>query len=84
MLEEGIHTDVYNVGAGTALSVNEIAESIKKQIITFSFEHTNASLIDVQSFELDITKLRRKLGGFRMTPFENALKQTINWQKKNL
>lgn len=81
LIEDGIHTNVYNVAAGMALSVNEIGEAIKKEIPSFVSEHVNASAIDVQSFELDITKLRKRLGGYRMTPFDEALKKTINWQK---
>ena len=84
LIEEGIHSDVYNVASGYPLSVNEIADKIKKEISTFTYEHVDASKVDVQSFELDNTKLRRKLGGIRMTSFGEALKKTIEWQKNNL
>ena len=83
LVENGITTNVYNVAAGVALSINEIVEAIKKNIPSFTYEHVNASTIDVQSFELDITKLRKKLGGYRMTPFNDALKKTICWQMDN-
>lgn len=82
LIENGIHTEVYNVASGVALSVNDIVESVKKEIPGFTYEYTNALNIDVQSFELDINKLRHKLGGYKMTPFYVALKETIEWQKK--
>ena len=84
LINDGIHSDVYNVASGYPLSVNEIADKIKQVIPSFTYEHVDASMVDVQSFELDNTKLRRKLGGIRMTSFDESLKRTIEWQKNNL
>lgn len=83
LIENGVETEVYNVAAGSAHSVNEIVEGIKEFIPLCDWEYVNASLNDVQSFELDITKLRQKLGVIRFTPFKKALEKTIEWQKKN-
>ncbi len=83
LIENGVETEVYNVAAGSAHSVNEIVEGIKEFIPLCNWEYVNASQNDVQSFELDITKLRQKLGVIRFTPFEKALKKTIEWQKNN-
>lgn len=83
LIIENVQTEVYNVASGLALSVNEIVEAVKKEIPQFTSEHTNALNLDVQSFELDINKLRKRLGGYKMTPFETALKETIEWQIKN-
>lgn len=83
LIENGVETEVYNVAAGSAHSVNEIVEGIKEVIPSCDWEYVNASLNDVQSFELDITKLRQKLGVIRFTPFKKALEKTIEWQKKN-
>lgn len=83
LLGNGIHTDVYNVASGHSLSVNEIAERIKAEIPLFKYEHIKESVVDVQSFELDITKLRRKLGVLNMTSFKTALKKTIDWQRNS-
>lgn len=77
----GIHSDVYNVASGFAMSVNNIVAAIRKEIPSFKIEYTSAHGLDVQSFELDITKLRNKLGGVQITPFEVALSKTIEWQK---
>ena len=81
MVEDKIETGVYNVASGNALSVNDIVEAVRKYVPSFIVEYVNASVVDVQSFELDITKLRKKLGGFKMTSIDEALRQTIEWQK---
>ena len=81
MIENGINTGVYNMAAGSSHSVNEIVETIKGIIPSCEWEHVNASLNDVQSFELDITKLRSKLGAIRFTPFELGIQKSIDWQK---
>ena len=82
LVEDKIETGVYNVASGNALSVNDIVDAIRKYVPDFNIEYVNASVVDVQSFELDITKLRKKLGGFKMTSIDEALKQTIEWQKR--
>lgn len=83
MIEDGVETNVYNLAASNALSVNDIANAIKKEIPSFRTEHIDASTVDVQSFELDITKLRQRLKGYKMTDFTVALRKTIEWQKEN-
>ena len=83
LVKEGIQTGVYNIASGRTLSVNEIVEAIKRIIPSFKYEYKEAFDVDVQNFELDITKLRKKLGGYKMTSFEEALNKTIEWQKTN-
>lgn len=84
LIRGGVHTDVINVAAGNAMSVNDIVDCIKKEIPSFNVEYTNPSLLDVQNFELDITKLRLILGGYKMTSFQTALKKTIEWQSSTV
>jgi UDP-glucose 4-epimerase len=81
LISEGIQTNVYNLAASNALSVNDIVEAIRKEIPSFKTEHVASSSYDVQNFELDITKLRHHLGNYKMTPFVEALQKTIKWQK---
>ena len=82
LIDKGCFTGVFNVASGMALSVNDIVEQIQNEIPTFTVEHIDAALLDVQSFELDITKLRSALKGYKMTPFKDALHETIKWQIK--
>lgn len=81
LIQNKIRTNVFNVASGNAYSVNEIIQAIKKQIPSFKFEHITPSLLDIQSFELDITKLRKELGGYQFTTFQEGIIQTINWEK---
>lgn len=84
IIGNGIESDVLNLAASNALSVNDIYNAIRKDIPSFTVQYVEASSIDVESFELDITKLRSKLGVFKITPFSDALKYTIEWQKSIL
>lgn len=82
LIKNDIETGVYNIAASEALSVNDIVDAIKEYIPSFETEHLQASTNDVQSFELDITKLRRRLGGgMKRTRFTEGLEKTIKWQK---
>ena len=60
LIKEGIESTVYNVGGSLPLSVNDIVERISEIDPEFKAEHVKASALDVQSFELDITKLRKR------------------------
>lgn len=84
LIEKGVDTDVINVAASNAMSVNEIVDSIKQEIPSLTYSHISASNVDVQNFELDITKLRSRLGVLKFTTFKEALNATIAWQKENI
>lgn len=84
LMELKIETAVYNVGGSLPLSVNEICKYIQKIVPNFKHEHVKASNLDVQSFELDITKLRNKLGKLPFRRFEDSLLETYEWQKSNI
>lgn len=84
LMESGIHTSVYNIASGHVLSVKDIVGLIKNEIPSFKYEFTQALANDVQSFELDITKIRMKLGILKMTDLAIAIKKTIEWQQKNM
>lgn len=81
LIKNGIHTNVLNIASGSAYSVNEIVNNIIKIIPDFKYEYIKASNIDVQSFELDITKLRKILKGYTFTPFDLGIQKTIEWEK---
>lgn len=79
----GVRTDVINVGGGLPLSVNEICAAVAAINPNFSYTHTDASLVDVQSFELDITKLRQAVGRLSFRKFEDSLRETYDWEAAN-
>lgn len=81
LCEEQIETGVYNVASGQSLSVNDIVDNVQYIIPSFRTIHVAASIVDVQNFELDITKLRNKLGGYKMTQFEDAIREILKWEE---
>ena len=76
----GIESEVYNVGGNLSLSVNDIVGRIREINPEFESVHVKASATDVQSFELDITKLRKKVGRLPFRRFGESLKETYDWQ----
>lgn len=80
--KEKYEYDVLNIGSGTLLSVNEIAESIKKNIAnSFEWEYKQLNNLDVKSFELNLSKLLEIIGDFQFTAFEKGLAQTCEWYR---
>lgn len=77
--------EVLNIGSGTLLSVNEIANTIKGQLIkTFEWGYRQLNNLDVNSFMLNLNKLHSIIGNFHFTSFENGLDLTYEWyQKRN-
>lgn len=82
LIENGVTTNVLNIASGSSHSVNEIAATITTLLPEFEWEHVDAAKLDVESFELDVTKLRKTLGGYRFTSFEEGVRRTIAWQKE--
>lgn len=84
MIKKGVVSNVLNVASGSILSINEIVKAVNNLIPKFQYRYVKNNIIDVQSFELDITKLRTILGGYKFTSFEQGLSQVIMWQKSVL
>lgn len=83
LIRSDVETEVYNVGGGLSLSVNDICNAVATLAPAFSYSHTEASTLDVQSFELDITKLRKAVGPLSYHKFADALRATYEWEKHN-
>ncbi|MCQ2272819.1 MAG: NAD-dependent epimerase/dehydratase family protein [Bacteroidales bacterium] len=83
-LDSGIETGVYNVASGIVLSVNQIANHVAAEFQTTEIKHIDASKIDVQSFQLDITKLQNRFKDLVFTDFQTAFIKTVEWQKNNI
>lgn len=74
-------TDVYNIGSGVKIKINEIAEKIisiikSESIITKFYRKTDFDSI------LDISKAENKLGFKPKTCLDEGLKYEIEWHKK--
>ena len=81
LIERGEYKyEVLNIGSGTLLSVNEIAEAIKKNVASsFDWEYKQVNNLDVKSFKLNLNKLFGLLGDFTFTNFEDGLASTREW-----
>lgn len=82
LLNKGISNQVINIGSGTLLSVNEIANAVRALVPTFRATHEPNQQFDASHFELDTTKLRRLIGEYKFTPFDEGLQKTYYWTEQ--
>lgn len=81
LIEKGAYRyEVLNIGSGELLSVNQIADKIKTDIVSsFEWDYRQVNNLDVSSFKLDLSKLHSILGNFNYTSFEKGLALTYEW-----
>lgn len=79
LLNKGVSNQVINIGSGTLLSVNEIAEAVRTLVPTFKAEHADAKQFDASHFELNTDKLKSLIGEYHFTPFNEGLQKTYYW-----
>ena len=66
------------------LTVNDIVKTIKNQYCPiFNWEYKQVNELDVKSFTLDLSKLKRLIPGFEFTSFDEGLKLTNDWYNHN-
>jgi len=83
LLGYNIYGTVLNVGSGVIRSINDILTDIKMIIPDFKWEYGKANKLDVNHFELDISKLNKNIGNIEFTPFSKGILETYNWIKYN-
>jgi UDP-glucose 4-epimerase len=81
LIEKNIFNNVFNLGSGNILNINQILYSIKNIIPLFSWEYNSANKFDVNHFELDISRLLSIIGDYYFTPFDDGLLKTLSWIK---
>ena len=79
LLDKGVSNQVINIGSGTLLSVNEIAEAVRTLVPSFKTEHAAAKQFDASHFELNTDKLRSLIGDYQFTSFKDGLNKTYLW-----
>lgn len=72
---------VINIGSGYIFSVNEIVKTIRHEVL-LEVCYTNSKRLDVEHFELDISKLKALIGEYSFTTLEDGIKKTIEWVRK--
>ncbi|WP_423147458.1 NAD-dependent epimerase/dehydratase family protein [Rubrolithibacter danxiaensis] len=77
-----IQNETINIGSGESFSLNFILGKIKELIPTFIVEYQSARPSDIMSLSLNVNKLREMIS-FKLTPFDQGLQRTIEWERKN-
>lgn len=72
-----------NVGSGKSYQLNRILDTIKIYLPTLKVNYIESKLTDVKDFCLDISLLK-SLIDFEFVPFEEAIKQTILFEKEQM
>ncbi len=85
VLMKGKSGDVYNIGGGRELTNNEITKLILEAMgdDESSIEYVQDRKGHDLRYSVDWTKINRELGYEPQVKFENGLKETINWYRKN-
>ncbi|MBD3313708.1 NAD-dependent epimerase/dehydratase family protein [Candidatus Woesearchaeota archaeon] len=77
--------EVFNIADGNSISVNELAERINKMLgKDIKPEHTEERPGDVQKTQADNSKAKELLGYEGKVSFEQGLKNTVEWFRKEL
>jgi UDP-glucose 4-epimerase len=82
LMDMDIFNEVFNVGSGEVLSLNHILLKIKTQLTDLKWENKPANKYDVLYFELNTSKLKKVIGDFSFTSFEDGLLKTIEWLRE--
>ena len=82
---QGVEGEVFNVGSGVELSVQDLAERILTRL---GKPHSLARLVDdrpghVRRIALNWTKIRRRFGWEPEVGIEEGLAATIDWYREN-
>ena len=78
-----IKNEVFNIGTGDLYSTNQILNKIKNYLPNLSWDHTDLSPFDTNLTIFNIDKLKLSFN-VKFTTLEDAISQTISWQKVNL
>lgn len=79
LLNKGLSNQVVNIGSGSLLSVNEIANAVRALVPTFHTTHEPNQQFDASHFELNTDKLRGLIGDYKFTSFKDGLNKTYLW-----
>jgi len=76
--------EVFNIGTGTSISVNEVAEILKKLLNKTHIKsvHAEPRPTDIRHGYADISKAKKTLGYNPKFPFQQGLAMLVDWYKK--
>jgi UDP-glucose 4-epimerase len=75
---------VFNVGSGKSVSINQVAETLKKVLVRAGLENTYADTRpgDIRHSCADIAKARKILGFEPRFSFDEGIRELAKWYKK--
>jgi nucleoside-diphosphate-sugar epimerase len=75
----------YNIGSGSAVTVNTLVQTIARSIgAEAKPEHTGERAGDIKHSLSDISRARQHLGYAPKHSFEDGIRKTVDWFSKNL
>lgn len=87
LIQKGVGGELYNVGSGKAVSIDEILKLIIKisgADITVSVDESKLRPVDVKIIEADVSKLVLATGWKRNFELEETIFDTLNFWRKNV
>lgn len=79
LIDKRVTNKILNVASEQVLSLNEILAEIKTIYPSFLWKYSEASILDIDHFELDISELRTIVDTFNFTSFSKGIKLTKHW-----
>ncbi|MDF2849805.1 MULTISPECIES: NAD-dependent epimerase/dehydratase family protein [Sphingobacterium] len=83
LLNLGIKNEIFNIGAGQSVSLNEILKKISTIIPNVKICYQESKVTDVGFFHLDITKLKSFIG-FEPLDLDSGIIKTIEWEHRQM
>lgn len=83
LLKHGVINKTINVGSGKTHPLNKVLDMIKLHFPKLQIDYVESKSTDVKDFCLDIS-LMTSLVDFKFTDFEEAIQQTILWERSRL
>ena len=87
LIEKGKKGEIYNVGSGMAVSIEEILNKIlsrSNKEISVEVDQTKLRPLDVPTIEADTRKLVNCTGWKRTIPLEKTISDTLEFWRKNV
>ena len=80
LFEKGVKNEIFNVGSGFSVSLNEILNRISDLLPDINIHYEASKVTDVNFFQLDIEKLKKNIE-FEPMSLDSGILKTIEWEK---